>query len=91
MKEGELMKLAVRGYKDSVQVFEDRIDIDLGDKSEMTRLVREHIMAVADHENHMLEIEFLDEPDPLKRFYRFGTDPSLMVDPIRVDLWKKPS
>jgi len=37
----------------------------------------------------MIELEFLDEPNPLERFFRFGSDPSGMVMPIKVILAKE--
>jgi hypothetical protein len=33
----------------------------------------------------MIELEFLDEPNQLERYYRFGVNPDGMVMPIEVD------
>jgi len=76
------MRLAVRGYIDGRQVFEDFIDgndadIDRIATAQMERLVKSG-------KPHMVEIEFLDEPDPLTRFFRFGSDPRYMREPIVV-------
>ena len=77
------MRLVVRGYAGDQVVFEDRVEID---ENMLAALAEKHATALADHFLHMIEIEFLDEPDPMQRFFRFGTDPSGMVMPIGVKL-----
>lgn len=81
------IRLAFRGYVGRVVQFEDRVEID---EAELMRLLPElaekHAVALARHELHMVEIEFLDEPDPLQRYFRFGSDPPGMVAPIEVKL-----
>ena len=44
--------------------------------------------ALAQHDLHMIEIEFLDEPNREQAFFRIGTDPRGMVRPVGVDLAK---
>jgi hypothetical protein len=39
---------------------------------------------LSQHPRHLIEVENLDETDPNERFFRFGTDPSKMVDPIQI-------
>jgi len=69
------MKIAVRGFAGGVKVFEDIVDADLDNPD----LARQQIERVAHHPRHMIEIEFLDEPDESQRFFRFGTDKHRMV------------
>lgn len=51
-------------------------------------LAEEHatrLLALPGGEKHMIEIEFLDEGNSLQRFFRIGTDPRMMVQPIEVN------
>lgn len=79
--------LAIRGFADQKKVFEDLVEFEeLRLDRILPELAEKHGKALAAHELHMIEIEFLDEPDPMQRFFRFGTDPSGMVRPIGLGL-----
>jgi hypothetical protein len=78
------MKLAVRGYVDGALRFEERLEIS--DPAELETIAAQHAEQMVNEPRHMIEIEFLDEPDELERFFRFGTDPSGMVAPIGIKL-----
>ena len=85
-----IVRIAVRGFAGRELLFEDRVEItdtDLG--SQLPKLAEKHVAKMAAHELHMIEIEFLDEPDENQRFFRFGTEPAGMVLPIRVDLGRR--
>ena len=80
-------RIAVRGFVGRKVVFEDRIDVPV---DQIDAVIQEHAekhaRQMAAHELHMIEIEFLDEPNVAERFFRFGTDPSGMVMPIKIPL-----
>lgn len=80
------LRIAIRGYAGKRLVFEDHADIP-NEKLEdlLPDLAEKHAHAMAAHELHMIEIEFLDEANQNERFFRFGTDPAGMVMPMRVD------
>jgi hypothetical protein len=79
------IRLAIRGYTGDQVVFEDLVTLPVEDLEKLLpNLASEHAHKMAAHELHMIEIEFLDEPDANQRFFRIGTDPSGMVMPIRV-------
>ena len=81
------MRIAIRGFANGKRQFEDRVEIDEANlDSLLPSLAEKHAAAMAAHELHHIEIEFLDELDPNTRFFRFGTDPSGMVDPLMVKL-----
>ena len=85
-----IVHLAIRGYVGRTRLFEDRVDGSPADLDKIIpSLAEKHAAALASHELHMIEIEFLDEPDPNERFFRFGTDPSGMVAPIAIPLKDK--
>jgi hypothetical protein len=39
---------------------------------------------LTENPRHIIEIEFLDEPDPKQRYFRFGTDPNGMTVPVEI-------
>lgn len=45
------------------------------------RFMEDHVAELASSP-HMIELEFMDDPDPVNRFVRFGTDPDMMAFPI---------
>ncbi len=85
--------LAIRGFAEGVRQFEDLVELDPESqdlenllpalaKKHATAMAEKHGEAMAAHELQMIEIEFLDEPDPEQRYFRFGSDPRHMVAPI---------
>lgn len=83
------VRLAIRGFAAGVKQFEDLVDVEEFELARILPELAEKHAALAAHELQMIEIEFLDEPNPLERFFRFGTDPSGMVMPIQIDLDKE--
>jgi hypothetical protein len=85
-----MIRLAIRGYVAGEQQFEDllKLDDDAELDARIAILANDHAERLAAHALHMIEIEFLDEPNPLQRFFRFGSDPRLMRRPVMVDLTK---
>lgn len=81
-----MIRICVRGFIGGVRQFEERVDVsEAGD--ELEGLAERHaldLFARPGGEKHMIELEFLDEPDPLDRFFRIGTDPEMMVRPLAV-------
>jgi hypothetical protein len=78
------MRVAIRGFIDGRETFEDRIDItDEEIDTLVPSLAEKHGRAMADHELTMIEIEFVDDPGP-DRVFRFGTDPRMMAWPMLV-------
>jgi hypothetical protein len=82
-----VIHLAIRGYAGTVKLFEDCVSFEEEALDTLiSDLAEKHAEAMARHDLHMVEIEFLDEPNRDERFFRFGTDPSLMVSPVEVKL-----
>ncbi|HZT29366.1 MAG TPA: hypothetical protein VFA33_05760 [Bryobacteraceae bacterium] len=82
-----MIRLAIRGYVGRTALFEDRIEVSPMDlDTVLPTLAEKHCEKLAAHHLHMIEIEFLDEPNEQQRFFRFGTDPSGMVTPIEIPL-----
>jgi hypothetical protein len=80
------VRIIVRGFIRGAKQFEERHSVDDG-TDQIERLAERHalaLLALPGGENHMIEIEFPDEADPLQRFFRIGTSPDGMVNPIAV-------
>jgi hypothetical protein len=77
------MRIIVRGYGDGELRFKDHIALDDVDDAmlDIFRLAESHREKLKPWDCWLIEVEFLDEPDPLQRFLRFGTDKDGMVDP----------
>jgi hypothetical protein len=76
-------RIAVRGFVAGKLEFEEFMDADAVDLAEVAE---SHALRLIRFPAHMIEIEFLDDPNPEERFFRFGTEPTGMVRPLRVDL-----
>lgn len=77
------VRLVIRGFIASVKVLE--VFTEVRHEGEMTALAEEHatyLLGLPGGDLHMIEIEFLDEANPLERFFRIGTDPAGMIIPI---------
>lgn len=84
-----MTEVRIRGWKGNSLAFDETAKIEEGQAQELiTGLATRHATALASGA-HLIEIEFLDEPDPLQRFFRFGTDPRRMVAPLQVRLFDK--
>jgi hypothetical protein len=79
------VRLCFRGFAGRVVQFEEKAEIAVDQlETVLPSLAEKHAAALAAKTLHMIEIEFLDEPDPDQRFFRFGTDPAGMVKPMKV-------
>ena len=80
------MRIAIRGYQGKHCVLQELLEITESELEELLPNLAENHARMLTESPHMIEIEFLDEPNPLERFFRFGTDPTGMVQPIAVHL-----
>lgn len=77
--------IVVRGYAGRALLFQEKVDCDALDDDAMRKIIEEQLGRIAPFPKHLIEIEFLDEPDVMKRFCRIGTDTGRMVNPEESD------
>jgi hypothetical protein len=75
------MKITVRTYLRGTLVSQSTGEFSRADTEV---LAEAHYNAMGAGECDMVEIEFLDEADPFRRFFRIGTNPRDMVMPVRI-------
>lgn len=82
------MRMVIRGFVGRQVIFKDHVEMADDDDMDvrLPGLVEKHTEYMKDYPKFMIEVEFLEEPDPEQRFLRFGTDPTIMVDPIEVGI-----
>lgn len=83
---GQPINVTIRGYKSGKLLWTVH---RLMSANQMESLAPEHVAAMIEGTLGVVEIEFLDEPDPLQRFMRLGVETDGMVMPARLDLEKR--
>jgi hypothetical protein len=73
------MNIAVRGYSDGKLLFEETVALT---RENVEAVMYSHVARIQKYQQHMLEIEFVDDAPSPMRFFRFGTDPGGMIIPI---------
>lgn len=83
----EKFNVIIRGWSGSVLMFEDRLYLEPVSPDRVTtgplimQMAERHAAILG--EVHMIEFEFTELPES-ERFFRFGTDPTRMVQPAVV-------
>lgn len=81
--------IIVRAYSGKALLFQEKVDVAELNNEQMKKIVAAQLDRLIPSAKmglkHMVEIEFLDEPDVNQRFVRFGTDTSRMRWPQQVD------
>jgi hypothetical protein len=86
------IRMKVRGFKSGRLLWaEDLVFAEVELERLLPALAQEHIDEIKAGRLGMIELEFLDEPDPMQRFFRIGVEQEGMVVPIRIDLDKGPT
>lgn len=75
-----ITSIAVRLWVENALAAEDILEISDRDTALIDALLAKYL-ALAGEQPHMVELEFLDECDPLQRYFRIGTDPQRVVRP----------
>jgi hypothetical protein len=77
-------RIAARIFVAGRLLGEETLELETDEiESKLPEIASHHAKLVGDRP-FMVELEFLDEPDPETRYFRFGSDPTGMVKPIEV-------
>jgi hypothetical protein len=82
-------RIAIRGFIGGIKQFEERVD-QSESGARLAETLARRLLALPGGDKHMIEIEFIDQPDPLQRFCRFGTDPAMMIHPRTLSSLSRP-